>query len=402
MQKKRSKAEGIAESLCSHAVTKDAKEPHACERVDSEWTEDGYRVAVESLKKITTPEQAMRKAGIDPKIWRPVKTVVNSWEVVLKLPDGKGGFKSITKPLWQVKVELHRRVPEESVNAFEALAKILPRLSLAPVQYKKKRDASRLLIGCADFHFGKATVDKKGSLSAVERLFDRMTNHMIDQAASADLSHIYFINLGDLLHCDNDARTTTNGTPQDTVAGFHEIYEAAQTSMIKALERCRQVAPTTMVTTQGNHDWAASQHISSAMKAVFRGTRGITIDNSPDSRKYLDFGVNLVGMAHGCSEKITMYPGLMSMQRPMEWGRTSNRIFLRGHLHHRQAMRTHDTLEQDGCVVYTLPSPSGADGWHDRSGFVGNKRCVQSFLLSEKWGTQAIYEASVAELVGEI
>lgn len=112
--------------------------------------------------------------------------------------------------------------------------------------------------------------------------------------------------------------------------------------------------------------------------------------------------MNLVGMAHGCSEKVTMYPGLMSMQRPTEWGRTSNRLFLRGHLHHRQAVRTHDTLEQDGCVVYTLPSPSGADGWHDRSGYVGNKRCVQSFLLSEKWGTQAIYEASVAELIGDV
>jgi hypothetical protein len=286
MPRKRSNAVTAAESIVGNAIAKTAKEPHECERVDSQWVGDGYKISVETLKRITTPEEAMRKAGIDPLVWRPVKTIVNSWEVVLKMPDGKGGFKPVTKPLWQVKVELHRRVPEESVNAFEALANKLPRLNLSPVKYRKSKGASRLLIGCADFHFGKATVDKKGSLAAVELLFDRMTNHMIDQAASADLSHIYFINLGDLLHCDNDARTTTNGTPQDTVAGFHEIYEAAQISMIRALERCRQVANTTLVTTQGNHDWAASQHISSAMKAIFRGTKGITIDNSPDPRKF--------------------------------------------------------------------------------------------------------------------
>lgn len=342
----------------------------------------------------------MEKAGIDPVVWEPVRITANSWEVVVRVEDTVE-----TKPLWQVKVECKRRLPDELVSVTESLAKRLPSLKLSPWKYKpSKASKNFLVIACADFHIGKDSIDSDSNLKTIEELFVRMVDTHITRCGHVKLDEIFFLNLGDLLHVDTALRTTTKGTQQDCSGGFHEIYEAGMVSVIRAIERCRETAPVTFLTTQGNHDWSSSMHIASSMNQVFRNTKDVTVDNSPRSRKYIHRGKCLIGMSHGNNEKPAMYPGLMMTERPKEFADSVSRIFLKGHFHTKSAKRTsykldtHETIESDGCCVYTMPSPSGLDYWHDIHGYAGNRRCSQSFLMNHEHGLASIHEVSVKEI----
>lgn len=394
------KASSIADGIVQDAIVSQsgAKSPEEYERIKILQEQDGLILCVDSLEVIQTGAQAIIKAGFDPLIWKSSRVEATSWQVPLKVKDGNGSHKVVVQNLWRVHVRCARRVPEDAVDAIEVLAKKLPSLKLSPVRYKKAKDKHVLLIGCADFHIGKQTLCSDSCLPNMEKLFDSMTCRMIERAGPS-IGEILFVNLGDMVHCDNSNKMTTDGTPQDTVASFKDIYWSATVSLIKAIERCRQTAPTTLVTVAGNHDWNVSSHLSSCMKVAFKGQKWVTVDNDPSPRKYYKRGCNLIGMSHGNNEKITMYPGLMANERKHDWADTTTRIFLKGHVHHKRSERHMDMLESDGCTVYTLPSPSGIDRWHNVSGYTTSKRCVQSFVFSEKWGIASILEASVEELL---
>lgn len=392
-----------AERLKSVAKQSQAKPACEYEETGSEQTQDGLRLNVRSFDRIQTAAEAMEKAGIDPVVWSPRKITANSWEVVVKDEDDK----VLTKPLWQVKVECVRRVADEIVDVTASLAKRLPTLKFPRIKRRVNKGAKHcLVIAAADFHIGKDSLDSDGSLKAIEQLFSRMIAAHIERCGSVKLDEIVFVNLGDMLNVDTALRTTTKGTPQDCSAGFHEIYEAAVISILRALELCRETAPTTFITTQGNHDWSSSMHIASAMNQVFRNTKDVTVDNSPRSRKYIQRGKCLVGMAHGNNENPASYPGLMMTERPVEFANSVCKIFLKGHYHTKSAKRrsykidTHEIAEIDGCCIYTMPSPAGLDNYHDIHGYVGNRRCSQSFLLNHEFGLASIHEVGVQEITG--
>lgn len=390
-----------AEKLKQAVRATSAKPAHAYEETSQAQSFDGLNLNVRSFERIQTAAQAMEKAGIDPIVWEPVRITANSWEVAVRDADDS----IITKPLWQVKVECKRRIPDAFVDVTEALAKRLPSLKLPPYKYKPAKEGKNfLVIAAADFHIGKDSIDSDSDLKTIEDLFVRMVDTHIMRCGNRKLDEIFFVNLGDMLHVDTALRTTTNGTQQDCSGGFHDIYEAGMVSVLRAIERCRETAPVTFLTTQGNHDWSSSMHIASAMNQVFRNTKDVTVDNSPLSRKYIHRGKCLIGMSHGNNEKPAMYPGLMMTERPKEFADAVSRIFLKGHFHTKSAKRTaykldtHETIESDGCCVYTMPSPAGLDFWHDIHGYVGNRRCSQSFLMNHEHGLASIHEVGVKEI----
>jgi hypothetical protein len=394
---KRKTASEVANSIIEQSIAKDRA---SYEKMKVSESLDGLVIESESIDEVRNGSQAIRKAGFDPRIWEVYRTSATSWQVPVKIVNADGSNTVQVKNCWRVHVECRRRIPESASEAIKSLADSLPSLRLQPIRYKKSKDRNVLVIGCADFHFGKATVSGDGSLKSIGLIYDAMVTTMIERSG-VQLSEIIFANLGDMLHTDNASNTTTAGTPQSVTSTHQQIYEAAQESLIRAIARCRDVAPTTFLTMQGNHDWNASQHLSSCMKAVFKNVKGVDVDNAGthSGRKYITRGVNLVGFTHGDKERPGMLAGLMANEAKKDWAATSNRLFLRGHLHHRKTEKCFDAIESDGVMVYTLPSPSGIDQWHHDSGYVTSKRCVQGFVLSEAWGTRAILEASVEELL---
>lgn len=372
-----------------------AKRPSEVEKAKVQISGDAASAEIETAK-YTGEASLLEAAGLDPLIWRVHK--VNTTKGSVWMYEGDN---PVERPLWFIKAEFRRVVPEWQEQSVLSLAEKIPAIKLPPVRYKEPKGQKRiLLIGLADIHIGKQSVSGDCDLGFVETMFLEMVDRCIARASSVRLSEIVLCNLGDFLHVDTSLRTSTKGTPQDCVASFHEIYSAGQRSMIAAIERCRQTAPVHFVTTQGNHDWSASQHLATCMKAVFRNTKFVTVDDSPRSRKYYHRDKFLVGMSHGNNESRADYSGIMISERPAEYAASTCRIHISGHFHHKRAVRKLETHEQNGHCSYTLPSPSGIDEYHDIHGYVGAKRCCQAFQVNTSIGIESIHEVTMQEIVG--
>ncbi len=371
-----------------------AQKPSEAESVALETTSDVAKADIKSLTPLGE-KALLERAGLDGRVWRVVK--VNTTQGSTWLYEGD---VPVEKPLFYIKAEFKRIVAEWQENSIELLAKQIPSIRLPSVSYREPKGQKRiLLIGLADIHIGKQTVNGQCDLGFVERMFLEMVDRCLVRASSVKLSEVVLCNLGDFLHVDTALRTSTKGTPQDCSGTFHEIYQAGQRSIIAAIERCRQTAPVHFVTTQGNHDWSSSMHLASCMKAVFRNTKHVTVDDSAKSRKYVHRDKFLAGLSHGNNESKADYSGIMISEMPMAYATSVCRIHLSGHYHHKKAVRKLETNEQNGHCSYTLPSPSGLDEYHDIHGYVGAKRCCQAFQVNTSVGIESIHEISMQEIV---
>lgn len=383
--------------LADWKKTKEAKTKADVEKVESQQSGDTVSVNAALIsERVVTREDLLKKLSLDPAIWTEVEWGATSGIIWVKDENNEPQEKNV----WYVKAKFRRVVPAYAVDAVEKLASRLPKIKMLthPPKVKKGAD-SFLIIGMADLHFGKRCVDDDDSLQHTETLCERMVEEMISRCSSVSLGQIYLVNLGDLLQIDTEAGTTTRGTPVNSSATFASIYEAAQVSVLRAIARCREAAPTTFLTVPGNHDWSSCLHIASCAKQVYANTKGVIVDNCPRPRKYIHRGKNLIGMSHGNNEKPMNLPGIMMAERPVEFANSSSaRVFLKGHLHSKHAARYLETIETGGCCVYTLPSPAAIDSYHDKNGFVGNKRACQGFVFHDEYGLSSIHEVTVKQL----
>jgi hypothetical protein len=127
--------------------------------------------------------------------------------------------------------------------------------------------------------------------------------------------------------------------------------------------------------------------------AVFRNSDRVHVDFSPTTRKYHRYGVNLIGFAHGCDEKIPDLPLIMATERPRDWAETTTREFHVGHVHHSKRLSSRDIDSKMGVRVRTLQSLTPPDAWHYRCGFIGSTRAAEAFLWSRERGFVANFEA---------
>lgn len=386
-----------AERAAKWKKSKDAKPKSEVESVKSQQSGDTVSVDATLISdRVVTRDDLLKKIGLDPDIWSEVEWGATSGIIWVKDQNDEPQEKNV----WYVKARFKRIAPAYAVESVERLASRLPKVKLLthPPKVRKGAD-SFLVIGMADLHFGKRCVDDDSSLNHTETLVERMVEEMLTRCCGTQLAAIYLVNLGDLLQIDTEAGTTTRGTNVESVATFTDIYEAAQLSVLRAITRCREAAPTTFITVPGNHDWSSCLHIASCAKQVFANTKGVVVDNCPRPRKYIHRGKNLIGMSHGNNEKPANLAGIMMAERPAEFASSSSaRVFLKGHLHSKHAARYLETIETGGCCVYTLPSPAAIDSYHDRNGFVGNKRACQGFVFHDEYGLSSIHEVTVKQL----
>ena len=72
-------------------------------------------------------------------------------------------------------------------------------------------------------------------------------------------------------------------------------------------------------------------------------------------------------------------PLLMATERPILWSETDYRYVYTHHVHHKNAK------DYIGVTVESLRSPSPADSWHDRNGYV-SKQAIEGFIHHKENG----------------
>ena len=358
---------------------------------------DNSRELLSVAHDVTTVEDALKKGQVDTDIWEVERFLVNSWECV--------GNEIGRQPLWQVKVWLRRKAPKCYTDALEALCKRIEKHApkypkCAP---KRCKDAHLLEVCCFDAHFGKLAWAPETGQNYDLRLSESIFRHAVEDLVSKALGsfdsidRVLFPVGNDFLHIDNMESATTKGTRVDSDGRYAKIIEAGTMALVNAIDYLLTVAPVDVVLVSGNHDRLASYHVCRELKAHYRHAKQINVDVSPSTRKYYEYGVNLLGFAHGDKEPLAKLPHVMATERPEQWARTKHREWHLGHFHSRRCRDWMSVDEHNGTVVRILPSLSGTDAWHHEHLYVGSTRAAEAYLWSKDRGYSGHFSASARE-----
>jgi hypothetical protein len=357
--------------------------------------------------EVRTVEDALEKANVDLNIWEPYESTINSWPTAMKLKQKVNGYEEETPHQvwnWQVKVKLRRRAPKAIQEAIKDLVADLyakPLIIPAPT-YAKIQEPHMLELSLFDAHFGKichsAEAGHNYDLSIAEKVYSEAGRDLLAKCAGFDIDLITIPIGNDFFQTDNWAGTTRKGTSVSVVDNlFQEVFRAGCRAVQELVLLCREVAPVDLIWVPGNHDPSTSWYMSEYLRAVFSSDSNVTIDNSASPRKYVDYGVNLIGFTHGNEEKHKELPMIMATEVPQLFAKAKCREIHLGHFH-KAKQTVHMPLdEHQGVRVRVLPSLSGTDSWHHMKGYVKNIRAAEAYLWGLNEGLTGTFSSSVKE-----
>jgi hypothetical protein len=150
-----------------------------------------------------------------------------------------------------------------------------------------------------------------------------------------------------------------------------------------------------VIVVPGNHDRNNALKLGLVLKAHYRMAENVTVNCGPDLRKYVRYGVNLLGFTHGNEEKHSDLPLTMAQEKPTEWATALHKEWHLGHLHKRKETKYTAGDTHQGVVVRILPSLSGTDAWHHMKGYVKGQRAAEAYLWSFDNGYAAHFSSNV-------
>ena len=116
------------------------------------------------------------------------------------------------------------------------------------------------------------------------------------------------------------------------------------------------------------------------LEAAYEQCEDVSVIISPQPRQYVQYGNNLLGFTHGDKVRLTKLPAIMSNEKREAWGECTNHVWFHGHLHHLKVS------DQNGATVIQLPSLSGQDRYHARSGFVMERKGLCGHMIDKSLG----------------
>lgn len=362
-----------------------------------------------SDKRILSFEDLKNACDIDLTEWEVERMICNKWEVGAK--DITGNI-NIT-PLFQVKVWLKPKVPilivENIIKTIEDMKQYAP---VYPVLRRViKRDPTLFLIDIADPHFGKyASKKETGEIYnteiAVKRYKDGFEG-LLDKGSHCEHEKIVIIIGNDASHIDNPFGTTTAGTKQDVDGSWHEIVDSLKWAYIGAIERALTVSDVLVTHCMSNHDFVLGYCLAQILEAWFHNNKNVTFDVSPQHRKYIQYGQNLIGQTHGDGAKELDLPSLMSVEAKKAFSESSFLYWYCHHIHHKVRKikdgRKHIQVEKDGKGVAVIDtglnleakdkfnveyvrSISGTDRWHSTNGYQHSFQAMEGFIHHPIYG----------------
>lgn len=388
-------------------ITKDPKEEFEQVSGDSVNQEFDYEngsgsITTKSLN-IRTEKQAIEAANVDTSVWKPIRQRVNSWEVTMggdKTPSGKPE----TYTNWQVRVDFRPYTAEELGinNLIENIQGRKPTVrKVEGIKKSKSSDKHAAFVGLVDQHFGKlAWEDETGTnydlkkartsyLEAIKKMLCRFQIFNIDKI---------FLPIGqDFLHINNSDNTTMHGTRQDVDQRLAKVFTVACETTIEAIELCAGFADTEVMWVPGNHDYETSYYLMKVMEAYFRNTDQVSIDVSPKSRKYRQYGKTLIGTTHGNEEKHSDLSTIMAAEEKDLWAKSEYFEWFLGHWHKKKQSRYIAQDSHIGVGVTVLPSLCGTDAWHYLKGYVKGRRAAEIHLFGENTGPAGSFPISLGD-----
>jgi hypothetical protein len=328
-----------------------------------------HRAAVQGV----APDHHMTEEVPEPFHVKGVSTAYKVKEDGTKVPT----YQWVKSDLKAAKL---KQVAEEiAASLMEDLPRVKPRKATSQ-SYSKELLS---VIPFGDPHFGMhAWGEETGDdfdLKIAERDLCTAVDRLIHTSPATD--QLLIANLGDFFHADNlQGVTSRSGHPLDTDTRWPKVLRVG----IKAMRQCiesgldnhKQVH---VINAIGNHDDQTSMMLSVALANVYEKEKRVNIVDTPTAIHKFVFGQNLVVVTHGHGIKMNQLPLLAATEFPQEWGNTSHRIGLTGHVHHDQLK------EFNGMTVESARTLSARDAYAASHGYK-SLRDMKCLVLHKEYG----------------
>lgn len=347
---------------------------------------DNGKIGLEQLKEAkmrepsqqeqTRIERLLKAEGYNPTLWRLV------W-AHLKDEDGRKHTVLLKNPE-QEKQEANLR--QQFLDDIKKHAPKYP-----AVKYGRVKDGHLKLIDIADLHIAKYAIGRDGNVSydvktAVSRAHQAV-EHMLANTVAWPTEKFWLPIGNDVLHIDNKNNTTTKGTRQDAQGMWWEAFRAAKKMYIGVIDRLAGIAPVEVFYNSSNHDEHQGFCLAEVLDAHYSRAKGVTFTIEPQNdRIYKQYGKNLVGFDHGDGAKDKDLPLLMACEEPLMWAECPNRYLMRHHLHHWSKREFVAAKDMPGVTLSYMRSPSAADAWHAKQGYVGAPQAIDSYVFHPENG----------------
>lgn len=331
-----------------------------------------------SKEEIKTLDELIKKCKIDTDKWEITKYVQNYW----------GNAQT---PHYQVKAWLSKKkdhqVFQDSFIDFLSTYKPSSIKINPPLAYEEKMDGC-LIINKQDAHYNKYDVDGFNSMDVRFRAVLNRFSVILHQAKlSNNITKIVYIIGSDEFNSEF-TETTTKGTPQKNVLGFHESFEKIcehEVRMISLLlDFSKEVE---VIYVAGNHDEYVGWHLIKWLQTYFRNIDQVSFETSNSYRKYVSYGNSAMMFNHGDAIKPAKLAGIFPVEFREHWSDHTNFYIFTGDKHHE--------LSQDfnGIKFYQIPAFSNAkSSWDDKHGYTCSKGEVTAFMIDLEDGITNIFK----------
>lgn len=377
------------------------------DKVESKTTFGDKEASLESKSfKITTVQELLDYCEVDQKVWQVDSITTNKWEMGYVDNDGEAQ----TKMLVQIKAKLKRieenaieKISEDTLADIERMgkeynntfSKLFNKWDRKSPNLKK----DKLLEVCIfDAHINKLCEEAQSghewNHNIATRVYLNMIDRMVERGLKEECNRVLFVVGNDFLQVDNLQSATTKGTRVDSSQLYFPASRLAKEILIEAVTRLRVVGEVDVVIMGGNHDKVTTFFLGEILEAFFRNTKGVTVDNGLKSRKYYQYGKNMIMFSHWDGEKIKNIPNIMATEMPIMWSKT---IYREAHLWHLHHQKTFGSYEECGVIVRHLNSISGTDQWHYENWFVGNLRGATAMIWDAELGKEWEYNFNLSK-----
>ena len=252
-------------------------------------------------------------------------------------------------------------------------------------EYKPVEDPVVYEVSLPDIHYGK--IDGQ-TLDEAEDLYMDTIKDLMNKASGLNIERILLPIGNDGMNSEGYSRATTKGTPQQDSAPWQETFVGYCNLMVRAIAFLARTAPVDVIVIQGNHDYERMFYAGEFLRAFFLNDERVLVDNNYDSRKYYEYGTNMIMFTHGDKEKPAEMPLIMATEEPEMFARTQHREVHCGHLHKEMIN------EYRGIKVRFIPSICGNDEWHKMKGYEA-KRTGQAHIWNKERGYEGYLQTNI-------
>lgn len=317
---------------------------------------------------ITEFEQFLDKNGISPSDVASVKF----WQTV----SGNQRFSVVTKGESMSVEALKDEIERFAANYSPRVHKIQRNPIVAPVAYE---------ISLPDIHYGKL---HDHTLTQVEDQYMITVQELVQKASGLEIERFILPIGNDGMNSEGMRGTTTKGTPQQDSGGWKDTFRGYWQLMTTAIDYLKEKAPVDVIVVSGNHDYERMFYAGDVLAGWYRNDANVNVDNDYSSRKYYEYGKNMLMFTHGDKEKPADMPLIMATEKPEMFARTKHREVHCGHLHKEMVN------EYRGIKVRFIPSICPNDEWHKQMGYEA-KRTGQAYIWNKFKGLEGYLQSNV-------